>query len=107
MSNSLQPCRCGYGDHWYCYGFKSEAHEFNRGDQPMARYYADRNPEAKVFGHISGKYAVVTLFQGDVGKRFKYSEAGRDQAFADAVHYVKSAVDRQPEEQFDLFGGVG
>lgn len=105
MSNSLKPCQCGYGDHWYCYGNKLESHEFNRGDQPMARYQVDREPEAKVYGHISGKYAVARIHSDEPGnyKQFRYSAGGKEQAFSDAIKFVVDSVERRPEVQLDLF----
>jgi len=98
---ALIPCTCGYGSGYY-HTAPLGRHEYNPG-KPVsiatAKLEIDREPVAKIYGHMAGEHAEAWAYINGVKhhKRFSYYRSKAD-AFAEAVDWISSL-----SNQADIF----
>jgi len=91
----LEKCKCGYGEGFYCRGYKDSRHEYNPHiceEKATALKGSDRAPVAVIFSHIDGRRVVVRT--GGKEHSFTYKKYGdSSNAFNAAIQSCKPESD--------------
>lgn len=79
---------------WYCYNLDG-VYEFNRGANPTAKLFGDRQPEGRVAEDIDGKCMVAKIASTGEEVKFDYLNYGpKPAARAFAMRWVEYVLNK-------------